>query len=364
LLSMNTVMLLGPSLKAVSGVSTHLNLLFQSRLAEEFNLLHFQVGSEGRDESVLQKMMRFLFSPFQFLGRLIQKNPQIVHVNTSMDPKGYWRDLVYLAIALSLGKKIVYQVHGGASPQKFFENSRLASILLRQVLRSADVVVLLGQDSLRAYRNFSPDLNLEVIPNAIEPVADPEWKRVPSAQYRPLQLAYVGRLAESKGVFEIIEALGILHKRGEDMQLTIAGDGPDEGRLRARVEDLGLQRQVRFVGVVHGIERDRVWNESDLFVFPTYHEALPYALLESMAARTPALVSCVGAIPDVMEDGVHGLFVPLRNPQALAEAICRLDNDRALIRRMGESSRQRIVNYYTIDRLADDFGRTYLDILK
>ncbi len=361
---MKTVMLLGPSLDAVSGVSTHLNLLFRSRLSEEFNLLHFQVGSQGRAESVPQKLFRFLFSPFQFLERLIRDDPQIVHVNTTMDPKGYWRDLVYLAVALGLGKKIVYQVHGGASPEKFFENSKLASVLLRQVLRSADVVVLLGKDSLRAYREFSPDLNLAVIPNAIELGADPEWKRVPSARDKPLQLAYVGRLAESKGVFEIIEALRILHERGKDMQLTIAGNGPDEARLRARVEDLGLQHEVRFMGVVHGIERDRVWNESDLFVFPTYHEALPYALLESMAARTPALVSCVGDIPDVMEDGVHGLFVQLRNPQALADAIDRLDNDRALIRRMGESSRQRIVSNYTIDRLAGDFGRTYQEILK
>lgn len=361
---MKTVMLLGPSLSAVSGVSTHLNMLFQSRLAEEFNLLHFQVGSEGRNESVRQKMMRFLLSPFQFLEQLIRKKPQIVHLNTTMDPKGYWRDLVYLTIARVLGKRIVYQVHGGASPQKFFENSRLASILLRQVLRSADVVVLLGQESLRAYRNFSPDLNLEVIPNAIEIGADPEWKRVASAENRPLRLAYVGRLAESKGVFEIIEALGILHRGGKDMQLTIAGNGPDEMRLRARIEELGLQHLVTFVGVVHGEERDRVWSESDLFVFPTYHEALPYALLESMAARTPALVSRVGAIPDVMEDGVHGLFVPLRDPQALADAIDRLDKDRALIRHMGESSRQRIVNYYTIDRLARDFGRTYIGVLK
>lgn len=361
---MKIVMLLGPSLSAVSGISTHLNQLFRSRLAEEFHLLHFQVGSQGRSESVLQKMMRFLFSPFQFLWRLIRQKPQIVHLNTSMDPKGYWRDLVYLLIARTLGKKIVYQVHGGALPQQFFENNRLMSILLRQVLRSADVVVLLGQEMLHAYRNFSPDLHLEVIPNAIELGVDPEWKRIISTGDRPLCLAYVGRLAESKGIFEIVDALGILDKHGKNMQLIIAGDGPDEARLRNRVETLGLQHRVKFVGVVYGAEKDRVWNESDLFVFPTYCEGLPYALLESMAARTPPLASPVGAIPDVMEDGVHGLFVPPRNPQALADAVGRLDDDRAWIHRMGELGRQRIVNHYSIDRLAADFCRTYLDILK
>ena len=361
---MNTVMLLGPSLQAVSGVSTHLNQLFHSRLSLEFHLLHFQVGSQGRNESSRQKLMRVVSSPFQFFWSLIEGKPQIVHVNTTMDTKGYWRDLVYLLIARSLRKKIVYQVHGGALPQDFFENNRFLRNLLRQVLRSADVVVLLSQESLRAYRGFSPDLKLEVIPNAIEPGTDPEWKQRPSLHEKPLNLAYVGRLAESKGIFEIIEALGILQERKKNMRLIIAGNGPDEARLRIRVEILGLQSSVSFMGVVHGAEKDRVWHEADLFVFPTYHEALPYALLESMAARTPALVSRVGAIPDVMEDGVHGLFVPSRNPLALAEAIERLDKDRAMIHRMGESSRQRIVNFYTIDRLASDFGRTYLDILK
>lgn len=357
-------MLLGPSLSAVSGVSTHLNQLFHSRLAEEFHLLHFQVGSQGRNESPPQKLLRFLFSPLQFLWCLIRHKPQIVHLNTTMDPKGYWRDLVYLAIARALGKKTVYQVHGGALPQKFFENSRLLNILLRWVLHSANVVVLLGQESLQAYRNFSPDLNLRVIPNAIELGADPEWKRLPSGQDRSLCLAYVGRLAESKGVFEIVEALGILHQRGKCMRLIIAGSGPEEERLRTLVESLALQNWVSFLGVVHGAQKDQVWRESDLFVFPTYQEALPYALLESMAARTPPLVSRVGAIPDVVEDGIHGLFVPSRNPRALADAICRLDDDRELIRRMGESGRQRIVNFYTVDRLAGDFGRTYLEILK
>lgn len=361
---MNTVMLLGPSLTAVSGVSTHLNQLLHSRLSTEFHLLHFQVGSQGRNESVRQRLGRFMFSPFQFFWFIIQENPQIVHVNTTMDAKGYWRDLVYLSIARFLRKKIVYQIHGGALPQEFFGKSKLMQNILRHVLRSVNVVVLLSQESLHAYRRFSSDLNLEVIPNAIEAGADPEWKQTPCADKKTLCLAYIGRLAESKGIFDMVEALAILHRRKKNLHLIIAGNGPDEARLRSRVEFLGLQHWVEFVGVIFGAEKEKVWHQADLFVFPTYREAMPYALLESMAARTPALVTCVGAIPDVMEDGVHGLFIPSRNPQALAEVIERLDDDRALIHRMGESSRQRIVNFYTIDRLAADFVRTYFGILK
>ncbi len=166
---MKTVMLLGPSLDAVSGVSTHLNQLLQSHLVDEFNFIHFQVGSQGRNETSIQKAMRFVLSPLQLLWRIVQQKPQIVHVNTTMDNKGYWRDMVYLIIARSLGKKIVYQVHGGSLPQFFFKNNQWLSHLLRCVLGAADMVVVLGQESLAAYRAFIPGLNVEAIPNAITP---------------------------------------------------------------------------------------------------------------------------------------------------------------------------------------------------
>lgn len=360
---MKTVMLLGPSLNAVSGVSTHLNQLLKSHLVDEFNLIHFQVGSQGRNETHVRKLLRIAFSPLQLLWRLIQHRPQIVHVNTTMDAKGYWRDLVYMVIARSLGTKIIYQIHGGALPQDFFRDSQVLTHLLQWVLRSSDMVVVLGRESLTAYQAFAPGLNVAAIPNAITPGDDPHWKRTQKGGDRPLSLVYVGRLAESKGVFEIIESLAILHLDNRPMSLIVAGNGPAEEGMRARVMAHGLQQHVRFVGVVHGAEKERLWNESDLFVFPTYHEGLPYALLESMAARTPPLISPVGEIPDVVEDGVHGFFVPCRDPQALANAICRLDSDRDLIHRMGESGRQRIVSHYTSDRLAVDFRRTYLQVL-
>lgn len=360
---MVTVILLGPSLNAVSGVSTHLNQLIHSSLAREFNLLHFQVGSEGRKESAISKLIRFISSPILFWGQLIRKKPQIVHLNTSMEPKSYWRDVIYLFIARAMGKKVVYQVHGGALPQNFFRGNRFLTNLLKLVLRSTDVVVLLAQKELFAYRNFIPDHHLEIIPNAIEMGADAYWKKEPTSQEVPLQLVYVGRLAESKGIFEIIQALRILCNKNRNIRLVVAGSGPEETKLHACIKDLELNNCIHFVGTVFGEEKKRVWEQADLFVFPTYHEGLPYTLLESMAARTPPVVNPVGAIPDVMQDGIHGVFVPSRNPEELAAAIERLDNDRELICRMGEASRHRIESYYSINRLAGDFSRIYQDLM-
>ncbi|WMJ09603.1 glycosyltransferase family 4 protein [Nitrosomonas sp. sh817] len=362
---MITVMLLGPSLTAVSGVSTHLNQLLQSPLADEFNLIHFQVGGEGRNETSVTKLVRLFLSPIQFSAEVVNKKPQIIHLNTSLEQKSYWRDIAYLLIAKALRKKVVYQVHGGALPQVFFKNSRFLTKILKWVLLSTDVVVLLSQEELHAYQDFVRNHNLKVIPNAIEIGEDAHWKVDLSLQNKPLQLIYVGRLAEVKGIFQIIEALAFVRAQGRDIRLVIAGSGPDMKKLQAIVNDKNLNAYASFAGAVYGEEKDRLWREADLFVFPTYHrEGLPYAVLESMAARTPPIVSPVGAIPDVMEDGVHGYFVPSRDPKALAEIIERLDDDRALIRKMGQACRERIEDYYTVIRLAEDFRNLYRNLMK
>ena len=100
--SKHKVVLFGPCLDAVSGVSTHVRMLFASDLARDYELLHFQVGSEGRQESALQKLMRFTLSPFQLMVFLVRTGAEVVHLNASLDQKAYWRDLVYATVARAL----------------------------------------------------------------------------------------------------------------------------------------------------------------------------------------------------------------------------------------------------------------------
>ena len=70
-----TVLMLGPHRAAVSGVSTHLNLLMDSTLADDYDIVHFQVGSEGRDEGAFGKLVRLLVSPFFLAASIRSKMP-------------------------------------------------------------------------------------------------------------------------------------------------------------------------------------------------------------------------------------------------------------------------------------------------
>jgi len=355
------ICVLGPSLSAVSGVSTHLNQLFAASLAEKFDFLHFQVGSQGRDEGAWGKLGRLIVGPVDFFFFLLRHRPHIVHLNTSLDQKSYWRDLVFLWIARLLKKKVIFQKHGGPLPEHFFPKSKLLTKMFRTALRMPAAIVVLGQEECQAYHRFVPGQHVVEIPNAIEAGALTE-RPLDTARKGALHLVYLGRMASNKGIFEAVEACAWLVGHGHELRFTLAGSGPDEGRLMERVRALGLEERVRFVGPLFGEEKDALWRSADVFVFPTYREGLPYALLEAMAAGAVPVTTQVGAIPDVMQDGVHGLFVPPKDPTTLARSLSRLDGDRTLLLRMAQAGRARVLEHYSVARLAADFDRLYTDL--
>src|SRR5438874_204745 len=102
-----TALLLGPRRDALSGVSTHVSLLLKSRLAQEFALIHFEVGGEGRNEGALGRAARLIVSPVRLAAAVLARRAVIVHLNTALTVRAYWRDLVYAIVAKLCGAKVL-----------------------------------------------------------------------------------------------------------------------------------------------------------------------------------------------------------------------------------------------------------------
>lgn len=356
------VFLLGPSLKAVSGVSTHLNFLFSSSLGHDFDLRHFQVGSEGRQERGLGRLLRLLWSPLALAIALLRNPGAIVHLNTSLNRRAFWRDLSYLLIARLSGAKMVYQVHGGALPRQFCAGSGLPMWLLRGVLRLPDALVVLARCELEAYRAFIPGHPVMLVPNGIDCRTYAGVSRPPSPESSPLRLIYLGRLTREKGLFEALEGLALARAQGVRANLVLAGSGPEAAALQSLAAQLGVSDQVCFSGPVFDGAKRALFAANDVLLLPTHAEGLPYALLEALAAGLPAITTPVGGIPDVLGDGVHGLLVPPHDANAIAGAIIRIATDRPALERMRTACVQRIANAYSIGRVADEFARIYRGI--
>jgi glycosyltransferase involved in cell wall biosynthesis len=346
----HVVLLLGPSREAISGVTTHLNALLGSRLAANFELAHFQVGSEGRKEGALGKAARFATSPFALAAAILRHDAEVVHINTSLNAKSYWRDLAYLMVAKLCGARVVYQVHGG---------SVTTFRVLRWAARLPDVVVVLSQAERDRWRALAPAQLVEALPNGIDCQPYQRYNRALADRDAPLRLIYIGRLAPGKGLLESLEALRLARSRGVAARLVLVGGGTEEPRLRQYVRDSGLARDVTFVGPAYGDAKARLLSQADALLLPSYSEGLPYSLLEAMAAGVVPVVTPVGAIPDVVADGEHGLIVPPRDAGAIAAAIQRLATDKASMARMSAACRKHVAGAYSIERVAKDFSELY-----
>jgi len=356
------LLLLGPRLRAVSGVSAHLQTLLCSRLAEEFVLEHFQIGSEGRGESRAARWLRLLLSPPALAAAIRARRPVLVHLNTSLNLRAFWRDVVYLIVARLHGTRVLYQVHGGALPQAFFGRSRLLRALLRRILALPDAIVVLAESELAAYRRFVPNQRITLVPNAVDCIPYLALPRKPSAT-GPLALLYLGRLAREKGLYELLQGLATARARGALARLTVVGSGPEEAQLRRAVVNLGLNGAVFFAGAVFGTAKLQLLADADVLVLPSYSEGLPCALLEGMAAGTAVIATRVGAVPDVVIPGLHGVLVPPRDMEAIAQAISTLAADRTGLARMSAACRCRVAADYSVERLARSLGDVYSGLL-
>ena len=352
------VLILGPHRAAVSGVSTHLNLLLGSTLQHGYDLVHFQVGSEGREENAFTRIARLVLSPFALFASIVFRQVSIVHLNTSLNVRAYWRDLAYLLVAKLLRARVVYQVHGGKLPHEFF-TGELARGFLRWTLMLPDFVVVLAQAELDAYRLFVPEQQVTLVPNGIDTAPFARVPTVSGETGHPLRLVYIGRLAREKGLYETLQGLRLAQELGVDARLVIAGEGAEESRLRRYAQALGVGAKVAFAGAVFGEDKVRLFAGSDAMVLPSYAEGLPYALLEAMAAGVPVIATPVGAIPDVVSTGTHGLLVPPRDGRAIAEAIVRLAADREQLCWMSRACRRRVQAAYSIERVAGELNACY-----
>jgi glycosyltransferase involved in cell wall biosynthesis len=147
---------------------------------------------------------------------------------------------------------------------------------------------------------------------------------------------------------------------GDDLphlHVLLAGDGPDRDRLVASARALGLEDRVRFAGARRDVAN--VLAALDVFVLSSDFEGSPLALIEAMAAGKAIVATRVGGVPDLIDDGVHGLLVPPGDPGALGTALLSLARDPARRAALGAAARGRQREELTLDGMIERITMLY-----
>jgi len=191
---------------------------------------------------------------------------------------------------------------------------------------------------------------LSVIPNGVEPGLFADGRAHPHA--RPY-VAAVGRLVPQKGFDVLLEAFARLD--APEVDLLIAGDGPERRRLEALRERLGLGARVHLLGAVDRVTVASLYQGARLVACPSRWEGLPLVCLEAMASGRAVVASRVDGIPDAVGDGETGLLVPPEDPVALAGALRALLADGARRERLGARGRALVCDELTWASVAERY---------
>ncbi|MCD4738727.1 MAG: glycosyltransferase [Anaerolineae bacterium] len=202
-----------------------------------------------------------------------------------------------------------------------------------------------------------------VIPNGIDAQA---FEHLPTKQKArvdlglPLDSTLVGtvaRLDPVKRLDVLLQATALM----DDVHTVIVGAGPERESLEALSERLGLADRVHFVGQQSNVPE---WLAAlDIFALTSDWEGMSNAILEAMAAGLPIVATAVGGTPEVVVDGVTGLLVPPRDPDALTQAITRLLRDPDLRRKMGRAGRERVQQHFSVERMVQQTQSLYEQLL-
>lgn len=175
----------------------------------------------------------------------------------------------------------------------------------------------------------------------------------------------IARLEKDKGIQNIIAVLPNILKELPNTRLMIIGDGSYAPELKKQVKRLNLENNVIFTGMLPFESLPDYFNACDLFVNPTIRQnGYDLTILEAMACEKPVVVSNIGSVPTVIEDGVDGLLVPTGDIKKLAEAVIKVLTDKELAQRLGKAARKKILEKFSIESMVEGTIKVYEEVIR
>jgi len=196
-----------------------------------------------------------------------------------------------------------------------------------------------------------------VISNAV-PVSDLSNGSI----VKKYDILFVGRLTKAKGVDILLKAIKIIkEKYQKEIRAAIVGKGYLDEELKGLVMELGIEKEVEFLGVRRDIEK--LMQSTKLFVLPSRWEGLPLTILEAMSSGAGIIATKVGSIPEVIQNGKEGILIFPEDSETLAGAIAELLKDRELRVKLGVNAYKKVKEKYSIEVYTKNILELYKSLI-
>lgn len=364
---MKKTLIVGPLPPPYHGVAVMIQWLVEGlRKRNGFSFIHLNTQDLRKNKDFGKFNPRnswfALKSLFALFKLLLREEIEVVYIPISQNFWGFTRDSLFVLISGSLfRRKVVIHLHGGYFKTFFNQGSWLRKKYIKLVFKHVDRGIVLGYCLKHLLEDVLPYDRIDVVYNGVD--TEP-FDKIESAKERngKFRILFAGLLEESKGYFDLIQAVPILKRYYPDIEVFLAGRWQANGfkeKIKSYVHENDLEMQVRFLGVVTGEEKIKLFKSSDVFVLPTYFylEGQPVVILEAMAAGLPVITTDRGSIQEMITPGTNGFIITPSSPHEIAEKIALLIEDQNLRIRMGERSHRIARERFTLDRYVDGVVR-------
>ncbi len=293
-----------------------------------------------RNGSKWEKLAKALKGYLLFFREMILNKPDIVHIHSSFGPS-FYRKMPFIYMACFRGVPVINHIHGAEFETFYLKASDRKKRRIRKVYGKCTMLIALSEEWKRNLESVVSPEKITVIEN---------YCKIPdlSGTEKKKQILFLGEIGKRKGCYDIPEIYGRVLEKGERLPLIMAGDG-GLAEVKKLFEDRDLLESVSFPGWVRGADKDKCLKESGIFLFPSYYEGMPMAVLEAMAYGMAIVTTRVGGIPHLLEDGGSGYLCEPGDIEGLSKRLLELSKDGDKRRKMGERARQKAIEEYSME---------------
>lgn len=336
-------------LQACAGVELQAVVLNDGRSAREIQGL-------GIPTIILDEQKKSFLGLLSGLRRVLNVfQPDVLHSHRYKENL-----LAYLATRGTKKRGLVRTQHG--MPEGHGKSFSLKAAILRQInlstlTRCFDFTVAVSEE-MKSSLVFDFQLShkkVEVIHNGIKPPA--LW----GVKNDCFTIGTCGRLKPVKNYDLFIDIAAKIHQDSPEMTFMLAGDGPDREKLRSRVKEYGLGCRFNFLGHVN--EMDAFFSGLDLYVSTSLHEGIPMSVLEAMGHGLPVIAPDVGGFREIITSGRDGFLIQDHDPELFAKRCLALFYEPELRMRMGQYARQKVIEQFSFQNMAEQYAQLYTRLL-
>ena len=212
-----------------------------------------------------------------------------------------------------------------------------------------------------------PEESISVIPNPISPGLLRQAIEEPTKQSKDPVVLYTGRIEYRKGTLDLLQSIPAVARVFPEVKYLVVGarhNSIDDQTLNEALNQPDVCEHIELVGHVQWQQLADWYRRASVFVMPSLYETFGISVIEAMAFGLPVVATNIGGLPEVVQDGVTGILVPPKDPDALAEAVIRLLRDPELRRRLGNAGRERVLSEFRVDRIVEQTLKVYQSVCR